>query len=89
MQIVTDSPILQSAMMMITDPMFLTSSGGTLATVGGQKALIEYKPKKKRGELKIVVNNQYLVTIEGKKITQEDLEAYAKAIDYKKLADLQ
>lgn len=87
-QIVTDSPILQSVMMMMTNPMFAMSDGGKMEKLSGQKAIVKYDSTSKRGDIKIVVVNRFLVTIEGNDVHKEDLEAYAKAIDYKKLASL-
>jgi hypothetical protein len=34
------------------------------------------------------VANRFLITVEGRNVTKEDLEAYAKAIDYKKLESI-
>jgi hypothetical protein len=87
-QIIADSPMLQSVMMMFTNPMFATSDGGKLEKVGDQKAIVKYDADSKRGDIKIVVANRFLITIEGKGATKEDLEAYAKAIDYKKLESI-
>ena len=87
-QIITDSPIMQSVMMMFTNPMFATSDGGKLEKVGDQKAIVKYEADRKRGDIKIVVANRFLITVEGRDVTKEDLEAYAKAIDYKKLESI-
>jgi hypothetical protein len=87
-QIITDSPIMQSVMMMFTNPMFATSDGGKLEKVGDQKAIVKYEADRKRGDIKIVVANRFLITVEGRNVTKEDLEAYAKAIDYKKLESI-
>ena len=87
-QIITDSPVMQSMMMMFSNPMFATSDGGKLEKIGRQKAIVKYDPKRKEGEINIVVANQFLVSIEGQGVSEEDLKAYAKAVDYKKLQSL-
>ncbi len=84
-KIITDSPLMQSMMMMFSNPMFATSDGGKLERIGRQKAIIKFDPNSKRGEIKIVVANRFFVQIEGREVTKKDLKGYAKAIDYKKL----
>ncbi len=81
----TDSPLMQSMMMMFSNPMFATSDGGKLERIGRQKAIVKFNPDNGRGEIKIVVANRFLVLVEGRETTGEDLKAYAQAIDYKKL----
>ena len=87
-QIITDSPLMQGMMMMFSNPMFAASDGGKLERIGRQKAIVKFDSTSKEGDLKIVVANRFLVSIEGQGITKEDLNGYAKAIDYKKLQSL-
>ena len=87
-QIVTDSPLLQSMMMMMANPMFATSSGGKLETINGQKAIVKLNPNDRSGQIQIVVANRFLVTLDGAEVTRDDVVAYAKAIDYGKMAAL-
>lgn len=87
-QIVADSPLLQGVMMMMGNPMIATSDGGKVERLAGQKAVVKYTPADKAGEIKIVVANRFLVTVEGSNVTDADLKEYAKAIDYGKLATL-
>lgn len=87
-KIITDSPLMQSMMMMFSNPMLATSDGGKLERIGRQKAIVKFNPSSKQGDIKIVVANRFLVLIEGRATTQEDLKGYAKAIDYKKLQSL-
>lgn len=86
--IVADSPLLQGVMMMMGNPMFAASDGGKVERIGGQKAVIKYNPADKNGDIKIVVANRFLVTVEGYDVSDADLKEYAKAIDYGKLATL-
>jgi len=87
-QIVTDSPVLQAVMMMMANPMFATSDGGKMETIGGQKAIVKMDTENKSGQIQIVVANRFLVTLDGEEVSKDDLTAYAKAIDYTKLAAL-
>lgn len=87
-QIITDSPLMQSMMMMFSNPMFATADGGKFERIGRQKAIVKYDPKEKSGDIKIVIANRFLVLIEGQGITKDELKAYAKAINYKKLQSL-
>jgi hypothetical protein len=87
-QIVTDSPLLQGMMMMFTNPMFAASDGGKLEKIKGQKAIVKYSDSDKEGKIDIVVANRFLITIEGNDVMKADLEGYAKAVDYDKLATL-
>ncbi len=87
-KIVTDSPVLQSMMMMFTNPMFAASGGGKLEKIGGQKAIVKYSPTGRSGEISIVVVNRFLITVEGNDVTKEELTSYAMSINYKKLAAL-
>ena len=87
-QVVTDSPMLQGVMMMFSNPMFATADGGKMVRVGRQKAIVKFTPEDESGDLQMVVNNRFLVTVEGSGISQDDLVNYAKAIDTKKMAEL-
>ncbi len=85
-QIVTDSPMLQTMMMLFTNPMFAASDGGKMERIKRQKAIVKYDPSTEQGEIQIVVAKRFLVTINGNNISKDDLKAYAKGIDYKKLS---
>lgn len=85
-QIVTDSPMLQGMAMMFANPMIAASDGGKLEKIKGQKAIVKYSEADKEGTINMMVANRFLVTIDGRDVTKEDLTAYAKAFDYEKLA---
>lgn len=87
-QIVTDSPMMQSVMMMFSNPMFATADGGKMVRVGKQKAIVRYQKDDRSGQVQMVVDNRFLVTVDGDDVTREEMLEYAKAIDTKKLADL-
>ena len=84
-KIVTDSPLLQSMMMLISNPMFASSSGGRLEKINGQTAIVKYETQEKRGDINVVIAGKVLVTVEGNDVSQDDIMAYAKAVDYDKI----
>jgi hypothetical protein len=83
-----DSPVLQGMMGLFTNPMFATSDGGKLERINRQKAIVKYNKEREKGDIKIVVAKRFMITVEGTKVSREDLVAYAKAIDYKKIAKM-
>ena len=86
--IVSDSPMLQATMMLFTNPMFATADGGKLETINGQKAIVKYSPENKGGDIQIVVNNRFLVTLNGSEVAKEDMTAYLANVDVNKLSTL-
>lgn len=84
-EIVSDSPVLQSVLVMINNPMFAGAGGGKLETVKGQRSIIKYENGKKSGELYIVVASRFVITIKGRQVTREDLLAFAEIMDYRVL----
>ncbi len=88
-EIVADSPLLQSVMMMFSNPMYASADGGKLEKIKRQKAVVKFNPDSNKGDIKIVVANRFLVTVKGNRTTLDDLKAYANAIDYNKLKALE
>ncbi|HBI14515.1 MAG TPA: hypothetical protein DDY20_03195 [Desulfobulbaceae bacterium] len=84
--IVSDSPLLQSLVMMLNNPMFVGASGGKLEAVKGQRAIVKFNEGTRSGDLNIVVDNRFMITVKGQKIAREDLLAYAGQIDFTELA---
>jgi hypothetical protein len=84
-EIITDSPALQSMVMVFSNPAYASADGGKLTKIKRQKAIIKYHSSKKDGEINIVVAKQYLVSIKGRNINENELVDYASAIDYNKL----
>lgn len=87
-QIMADSPMLQSVMMMISNPMFATADGGKMERIGKQNAIVKFDAADKTGDIQLVAANRFMVSIEGDNISVKDLKDYAAAIDYDKLATL-
>jgi hypothetical protein len=88
-QIVTDSPMIQSMMMMFGNPMLAGADGGKMEKISGEKAIVKYNAADKSGDITLVIANRFLVTLDGNDASLEDLKAYAAKIDYKKLAAMQ
>jgi hypothetical protein len=88
-QIVTDSPMIQSMMMMFGNPMLAGADGSKMEKISGEKAIVKYNAAEKTGTITLVIANRYLVTLDGNDAAIEDLKAYAGKIDYKKLAAMQ
>lgn len=84
--IMSDSPVLQSLVMMINNPMIAGASGGKLETLSGQRAIIQYDESTRNGDVNIVVANKFMVTVKGQKVDRVDLLDYAKSVDYETLS---
>jgi hypothetical protein len=80
-EIVSDSPMLQSVMGLLTNPMFgAASQGGKIQMINGQQAII------KKDSIMLVVDKTFLITIAGSDTLNKEMLEYAQAIDLKKLA---
>ncbi|MGE4519941.1 MAG: hypothetical protein AB7E04_10595 [Desulfobacteraceae bacterium] len=86
--ILADSPVMQGVMMMLSNPMILSSGGGKLRKIKNQKAVVKYDEMNKSGEVQVVVVNRFLVTINGNNVTEDELLEYAMAVNYLKLSRL-
>ena len=85
-EIVSDSPVLQSVMMMLNNPMFAGSAGGSLKTIKGQRAIVKYNDKGRNGEINIVVAGRFMITVKGNNVDLNTLVEYSEAIDFELLA---
>ncbi len=83
--IITDSPLLQPMIMMFSNPIF-AASAGRFELINGYKGIIKHQNNS--GDINIVVNNRFLVTVKGRNVSEEELVDYAKHIDLKGVADL-
>ena len=81
-EIVSDSPVLQSVLMMVNNPVFAGAGGGKLENLKGQRAILKFDSGKKSGELYVVVDGRFVITIKGRQVGREDLIAYGEAINY-------
>ncbi len=83
--IVTDSPLLQSMIMMFSNPIF-AASAGQFELINGHKGIVNFKNN--QGYINIVINNRFLITLNGKNTSLDDLMNYAKSIDFKAISNL-
>lgn len=81
-EIVSDSPVLQSVLMMVNNPVFAGAGGGKLENLKGQRAILKFDSGRKSGELYVVVDGRFVITIKGRQVTREDLIGYGEAINY-------
>jgi hypothetical protein len=86
MEIVSDSPVLQSIIMMLNNPLFAGASGGSLQTVKQQRAMIKYNDQDRSGEINVVVAGRFIVTVKGRAVDQNTMLRYAEAMDFDALA---
>lgn len=87
-QIQSDSPLLQTYGMMLANPALLAGSGARLETIKGQRVAVTYRQGDKAGDIKAVIDNRYVLTIEGSGVTREELTSFVGLLDLAKLAKL-
>jgi len=85
-QILTDSPMLQSLAMLINNPMLMSGSGQKLVRIQGNKGALEWNEDS--GSLNVVVGGTVLVQVDGSNCTADDLTSYAEAVDYELIKKL-
>jgi len=83
--IVTDSPLMQSMVMIFSNPIF-AASAGQFELINGYKGIVNFKNN--GGDINIVINNRFLVTLKGQNVSREELMEYAKSIDLQSIAAL-
>jgi hypothetical protein len=81
----TDSPMMQSMLMMFNNPIF-SSSAGTAELIKGQKAIVDFSETS--GNINMLVGSNTLITIEGTSVTRDELIAAAGMIDMDALTRL-
>jgi hypothetical protein len=57
-------------------------------TFEGKKAFEKYNNKSKRGEIKVIVGNRFVVEVDGDELSMDALKAAVKSIDLGKLEGL-
>ena len=87
-QVQSDSPLLQAMVSMFSNPMLLSAGGAKLELVKGTKYAITYDKDDKRGEAKAVIDNRYVVSIDGNDVTREELVSFAQALNAAALTKL-
>ncbi|PIE60077.1 MAG: hypothetical protein CSA32_00790 [Desulfobulbus propionicus] len=86
-EIVSDSPVLESVIIMLNTPMFAGAGGGKLERVKGQKSIIKYDSSQQDGDIYIVVDGRFLVTVKGHKVSREELISLAGSIHFTRLSE--
>jgi len=83
-QLLVDSPMLQSMMGMFNNPSMITMSGGKLIKVQGHKTIHNGNPD--RPELTLIIDSNAMFTLKGNSATSfEQLKAYGEALKLDKL----
>ncbi len=82
--IMADSPMMQGMMAMF-NPAYAGAQGGKLQKIKRNKAIVKYDPDNRRGEVNLLVDKRYIVSVKGNSVDKKDLMDYAKAVDYKGL----
>jgi hypothetical protein len=84
--IVSDSPVMQSLIMMLNNPVIAGAGGAKLESFGIHKGIVQYKEASRSGDVNIVIDDKFMVTVKGQQVEREELIAYAQAVQYSKLA---
>jgi hypothetical protein len=77
-----DHPMMGSMLMMFNTPMMMRASGMKMIKIADQKGSLEYDKSDNSGQIMVVIDKQVLVLVEGEGITEDELRAYAKGVDY-------
>lgn len=82
-ELIMDSAIIQSMIPMLSNPSMIAMSGGKLKKIQGLNAMI----KQDNGEIEVVLitKSSAMITLKGDGASEEDVMAYAKAMDLTKL----
>lgn len=83
-QIITQSPLLQTVMMWLTNPMMLAAEpNAKLVRVKGEKAVEKFSAQDKEGELSLILEGKTLITVTGSEISDKNiLYKYMEKIDF-------
>ncbi|MFQ5964956.1 MAG: hypothetical protein ACE5KZ_11825 [Candidatus Scalinduaceae bacterium] len=84
-EIIANSPMLQSIITLFNTPLIASASGGKLEIIKGQKAIVAYNPTDQQGEIRIIVAGRILITLKGTNVSKQDIIAYANNMDYKEI----
>ena len=86
--VITDSPIIQSYLGAFSNT-FLNAGGGELIRESStKKGHLKYQENRRRGNLSSIIDNRFLLKIEGRQVDKKHLLSYFKAIDFKKIKAL-
>ncbi|MDO6748557.1 hypothetical protein [Gilvimarinus sp. 1_MG-2023] len=81
--LVTDSPMLQSMMAMFNNPSLITMGGGKLIKIQGHKAI--FNNQNEDSEIMLIVNGNAMFTLKARGASDDDLKAYGEALNLEAL----
>ena len=84
--ITKDSPLLQTMGMLFTNPSMATMGGYKVKRIKGQTAMV--KSEGNSQELQMMVASSILIQITGRGVSEDDLKAYAEALDIEAITRL-
>lgn len=85
----TGSPLVQSVMGYLSNPMLAGAMGVPVNLSDGQKGFVQYKKERQSGEMIIIVDKRYHIEIRGKGVDRETLIKFGKAFNFSKLKSVQ
>ena len=85
LEVIADSPMMRSVLMMTSNSVFASAGGGKLEKVKGNRAIVKYDGDDQKGDIYVVVDSRFVVTIKGRHVQREDLELFASIMDYDRL----
>ncbi|MCB9516682.1 MAG: hypothetical protein H6693_10855 [Candidatus Latescibacteria bacterium] len=86
-QIMSDSPVIATLSMALSNPMLMASDGAKLTKFGGNKARVKFENGS--GEIQVLVESTVLVTLNGSDLpSKEPLTGLAEAIDWDALTKI-
>ena len=85
LEVMAESPVMQSILMLTSNSVFAGAAGGKLETVKGNRAIVKYDGDDQKGEIFIVVDARFVVAIKGRHVTRDELTLFANVIDYDRL----
>lgn len=82
-ELVTDSPMLQSMMGMLNNPSLVTMNGGKLTKIQGHKAILN--DQNGDPEIILIIDSNAMFTLRADGATTKELKAYGEALNLEAL----
>ncbi len=88
-EIMTDSPFIQSLAMMLNNPMYASSGNNKLIRFKGQKAVIKSRSESK-AELQTIIDNKVLLKVSARRVDDaaKVVRQFAELVDLDKIRQL-
>lgn len=88
-EIISDSPMISSLLMMFNNPMFAGASGSKITAVKGERAIEEWDSGDKEGQIQVVLDNRMLITVSGSMLdNKSEMKTYMEKVDFDLLKKL-